>query len=189
MTMNFIYKSIIDTILKNIDIGINVVDDVGKTIIYNQCMADLEGLDVNEVMGKSILDIFPSLTPETSTLLTVLKTGKPIYDRYQTYLNNKGKQINTINSTIPVMIAPGKHGALEIAKDITKEKELSDKLVYLQQELASKDIDDKGLKGYTFRNLIGAEEKFLNTIEIAKKAAMSSSTVLIFGETGPEHPQ
>jgi arginine utilization regulatory protein len=82
------------------------------------------------------------------------------------------------------MIAPGKHGALEIAKNITKEKELSDKLVYLQQELASKDIDDKSLKGYTFRNLIGADEKFLATIEIAKKAAMSSSTVLIFGETG-----
>ncbi|MHB1393144.1 MAG: sigma-54 interaction domain-containing protein [Clostridia bacterium] len=184
MTMNFIYKSIIDTILRNIDIGINVVDDAGKTIIYNQCMADLEGLDVNEVMGKSILDIFPSLTPETSTMLTVLKTGKPIYDRYQTYLNNKGKQINTRNSTIPIMIAPGKYGALEIAKNITKEKELSDKLVYLQQELASKDIDDKGLKGYTFRNLIGAEEKFLSTIEIARKAARSSSTVLIFGETG-----
>ncbi|HYE11847.1 MAG TPA: PAS domain-containing protein, partial [Patescibacteria group bacterium] len=112
MTMNFIYKSIIDTILKNIDIGINVVDDAGKTIIYNQAMADMEGLDINEVMGKSILDIFPSLTPETSTLLTVLKTGKPIFERYQTYLNNKGKQINTINSTVPVMIAPGKHGAL-----------------------------------------------------------------------------
>ncbi|HYF82756.1 MAG TPA: sigma 54-interacting transcriptional regulator [Clostridia bacterium] len=184
MTMNFIYKSIIDTIIKNIDIGINVVDDTGKTIIYNQSLADLEGLDVNEVMGKSILDIFPSLTPETSTLLTVLKTGKPIYNTYQTYLNNKGKQINTINSTIPIMIAPGKHGALEIAKNITKEKELSDKLVYLQQELASIDIDDKGLKGYTFRSLIGAEEKFLNAIEIARKAAMSSSTVLIFGETG-----
>lgn len=182
--MNYIYKSIIDTILKNIDIGINVVDDKGRTIIYNQAMADLEGLDINEVMGKSILDIFPSLTPETSTLLTVLKTGKPIYDRYQTYLNNKGKQINTINSTIPIMIAPGKQGALEIAKDITKEKELSDKLVYLHQELASKDIDDKGLKGYTFRNLIGTDEKFINTIEIAKKAAMSSSTVLISGETG-----
>ena len=184
MTMNLIYKSIIDTILKNIDIGINVVDGTGRTIIYNQAMADLEGLDVNEVMGKSILDIFPSLTPETSTLLTVIKTGKPIFNRYQTYLNNKGKQINTINSTIPIMIAAGKHGALEIAKNITKEKELSDKLVYLQQELASKDIDDKNLKGYTFRSLIGVDEKFLNTIEIARKAAMSSSTVLIFGETG-----
>lgn len=184
MTMNYTYKSIIDTILKNIDIGINVVDDTGRTIIYNQSMADLEGLDVNEVMGKSILDIFPSLTPETSTMLTVLKTGKPIYNRHQTYLNNKGKQIDTINSTIPVMIAPGKYGALEIAKNITKEKELKDKLVYLQQELASKDIDDKNLKGYTFRNLIGEDEKFLSTIEIAKKAAMSSSTVLISGETG-----
>lgn len=184
MTMNLIYKSIIDTILKNIDIGINIVDDTGKTIIYNQAMGDMEGLDVKEVMGKSILDIFPSLTPETSTLLTVLKTGKPIYDRYQTYLNIKGKQINTINSTIPIIIAPGKRGALEMAKNITKEKELSDKLVYLQQELASKDIDEKGLKGYTFRNLIGDDENFQNAIEIARKAAGSSSTVLIWGETG-----
>lgn len=184
MTMNLIYKSIIDTILMNIDIGINVVDDNGKTIIYNQSMGDMEGLDVNEVMGKSILDIFPSLTPETSTLLTVLKTGKPIYNRYQTYLNNKGKQINTINSTIPIVIAPGKRGALEMAKNITKEKELSEKLVYLQQELASKDIDDADLKGYTFRNLIGEDEGFHKAIEIAKKAAMSTSTVLIFGETG-----
>ncbi|HQI16376.1 MAG TPA: sigma 54-interacting transcriptional regulator, partial [Bacillota bacterium] len=184
MTMSLIYKSIIDTILKNIDIGIHVVDSSGKTIIYNQAMADMEGLDTNEVMGKSILDIFPSLTPETSTLLTVLKMGKPIYNKYQTYLNNKGKQISTLNSTLPIRISQGKIGALEIAKNITKEKELSDKLVYLHQELASKDIDGSSLKGYTFRNLIGEDEKFLSTVEIARKAAMSSSTVLICGETG-----
>ncbi|MDD3437906.1 MAG: sigma 54-interacting transcriptional regulator [Clostridiaceae bacterium] len=184
MTMSLIYKSIIDTILKNIDIGIHVVDSSGKTIIYNQAMADMEGLDINEVMGKSILDIFPSLTTETSTLLTVLKMGKPIYNKYQTYLNNKGKQISTLNSTIPIRISQGKIGALEIAKNITKEKELSDKLVYLHQELASKDIDGSSLKGYTFRNLIGEDEKFLNAVEIARKTAMSSSTVLIYGETG-----
>lgn len=184
MTMNLIYKSIIDTILKNIDIGIHVVDCSGKTIIYNQAMADMEGLDIHEVMGESILDIFPSLTPETSTLLTVQKTGKPIYNRYQTYLNNRGKQISTLNSTLPIKISTGKNGALEIAKNITKEKELSDKLVYLRQELASKDIDDTNLKGYTFKNLIGEDEKFLSAVEIARKAAMSSSTVLIYGETG-----
>lgn len=184
MTMNFIYKSIIDTILKNIDIGIHVVDSSGKTIIYNQAMADMEGLYINEVMGKSILEIFPSLTHETSTLLTVLKTGKPIYNKYQTYLNNKGKQISTLNSTIPIKISAGKNGALEIAKNITKEKELSEKLVYLHEELASKDIDDRNLKGYTFKNLIGEDEKFLDAVEISKKAALSSSTVLIYGETG-----
>lgn len=184
MTMNLIYKSIIDTILKNIDIGIHVVDNSGRTVLYNQAMADMEGLDIHEVMGKSILDIFPSLTPETSTLLTVQKTGKPIYNRYQTYLNNKGKQISTLNSTLPIKISTGKNGALEIAKNITKEKELSEKLVYLHQELASKDIDDRNLKGYTFKNLIGEDEKFLSAVEIARKAAMSSSTVLICGETG-----
>lgn len=184
MTMSLLYKSIIDTILKNIDIGIHVVDDKGVTILYNQAMADMEGLDIKEVMGRNILEIFPSLTHETSTLLTVKNTRKPIYNRRQTYLNNKGKQINTVNSTIPVMISASKYGALEIAKNVTKEKELSDKLVYLHHELASKDLDEENLKGYTFRSLIGADEKFLNTIEIAKKAAKSSSTVFIFGETG-----
>lgn len=184
MTINSIYRSIIDTIIKNIDIGIHVVDDKGITIFYNQAMGDMEGLDVKDVIGKSILEVFPSLTDETSTLFTVIKTGKPIYERYQVYLNNQGKQISTINSTIPILLGRKKYGALEIAKDITKEKELSQRINYLQHELASKDIDNDSLKGYTFRNLIGADEKFLNTINIAKKASKSSSTVLIYGETG-----
>lgn len=184
MTVNYLYKSIIETIIDNIDIGIHVVDDNGKTIIYNEAMANLEGLVIKEVMGKTILEIFPSLTPETSTLLTVLKNRKPIYERYQTYLNNHGHQINTINSTIPVMITPSKYGALEIAKDITKEKKLSDRVVFLQHELARKDLDGEKLKGYTFSSIIGADERLLNTIAIAKKAAQTTSTVLIYGETG-----
>ncbi|MFZ5351380.1 MAG: sigma-54 interaction domain-containing protein [Bacillota bacterium] len=184
MTMNIIYKSILESIITNVDVGIHVVDENGKTIIYNNAMADLEGLLVDEVIGKSILEIFPSLTTETSTLLTVLKTKKPIFNRVQSYLNNHGRQITTINSTLPVMLTASKFGALEIAKDITKEKELSERVEYLQHELASVDLGDEKLKGYTFKNLIGEDDSFLNTLEFAKKAALSSSTVLIYGETG-----
>ena len=184
MKMNLVYKSIIETIIKNIDLGIHVVDDEGRTILYNKTMAELEGLDIKEVMGKSILEIFPSLTYETSTLLTVLQTKQAIYNRNQTYLNNHGKQITTQNSTIPVKITPVKYGALEIAKDITKEKELTERVEYLQHELASIDGDNDGLKGYTFKTIIGADGGFKHTIEYAKKAAKTSSTVLIYGETG-----
>lgn len=184
MTMNMIYKSIIEAIIQNIDVGIHVIDDKGTTMIYNQAMADMEGLQINDVVGKRLLDIFPSLTTETSTLYRVLNTRRPIYNTRQTYLNKHGKQIKTINSTIPVAITASKYGALEIAKDITKEQELSKQVEYLQHELASKDLEDDKLKGYTFKSLLGEDESFQNAISIAKKAANSASTVLIYGETG-----
>lgn len=184
MGVNLIYKSILEVIIDNINAGIHVVDDNSRTIFYNKFMSELEGLDINEVMGKSILEIFPFLSEETSTVLTVLKTRKPIYLSNQTYLNTYGKQINTINSTIPFKISPDKYGAVEIAKDITKEKELLRKLQILQQELATNDTGKKNVKGYTFRCIIGEDDEFLNTISYAKAASKSTSTVFIYGETG-----
>jgi arginine utilization regulatory protein len=184
MTMNLIYKSIIEAVIQNIDVGIHVIDDKGTTVIYNQAMADMEGLQINDVVGKRLLDIFPSLTSETSTLYRVMNTRKPIYNTRQTYLNKHGKQIKTINSTIPIKLTASKYGSLEIAKDITKEQELSKQVEYLQHELATKDVEDDKLRGYTFKSLMGEDEKFQNSISIAKKAANSASTVLIYGETG-----
>lgn len=184
MRVNLIYKSILETIIENINAGIHVVDHKGKTIFYNKFMSELEGLNENEVMGKSILEIFPYLTEETSTILTVLKTKKPIYLSNQTYLNRYGKQINTINSTIPFKITPDEYGAVEIAKDITKEKELLKKLEILQQELATNDSGEDPAKGFTFKCIIGEDDGFLDAISIAKAASKSSSTVFIYGETG-----
>lgn len=184
MTINLIYKSIIETIIQNIDVGIHLVDEDSTTLFYNQAMADMEGLQINDVLGKRILEIFPSLTTETSTLYRVLNTRKPIYNTKQTYLNIHGKQIQTINSTIPIKLTASKYGALEIAKDITREHDLSKKVEYLQHELAFKDVEDDKLKGYTFKNLTGEAENYVNAIIIAKNAANSTSTVLIYGETG-----
>jgi arginine utilization regulatory protein len=184
MTMNLIYKSIIEAVIQNIDVGIHVIDDKGTTVIYNQALGDMEGLQISDVVGKKLLEMFPSLTAETSTLYRVLNTRKPIYNTKQTYLNKHGKQIKTVNSTIPIKLTASRYGALEIAKDITKEQELSKQVEYLQHELATKDIEDDKLRGYTFKSLMGEDEKFQNSISIGKKAANSASTVLIYGETG-----
>jgi len=184
MALNILYKTILETIIENIDAGIHVVDSEGKTIFYNSLMGELEGLDKEEVMGKRITEIFPSLDENSSTLLTVLRTRSPIYNKNQSYLNIHGKQINTVNSTIPFRISPDKYGAIEIAKDITHVKELYHKVHILQGALASKDSQKESIKGHTFKSIIGEDDNFLNTISLAKKAARSSSTVLIYGETG-----
>ncbi|SEF92097.1 arginine utilization regulatory protein [Caloramator fervidus] len=175
--MNF-YKEILEIILKYTQEGIHVIDKHGNTIIYNKAMANLEGMEEEEVLGKNILEVFPSLNENTSTLLNAVKTGEIIIDRYQTYLNKKGYHITSVNTTLPIIKDGEIVGAVEISKDFTKIKELYDKIIKLTEEK-----DNLG-ETTNFSNIIGCSPKFLKAVEIAKKAAKSSSTVLIYGETG-----
>ncbi|ABR48520.1 sigma54 specific transcriptional regulator, Fis family [Alkaliphilus metalliredigens QYMF] len=176
---------ILDQILQSIDEGVHVVDNKGKTILYNQAMAELEGMKLEEVIGESLLDVFPSLNDETSTLLKVLETQKPIVDQVQTYFNNHSKKITTINTTFPLYQEGEKIGAVEIAKDITKIKNLSDQVLTLQQQLIKPSPPYKSeIKRYTFENLIGKSHIFIEAVQLARRAANTSSSVLIYGETG-----
>ena len=96
--LNLASREIFDAIEE----GIHIIDHAGKTILYNRAISEIEGLSQKQVVGKHILDLFPDWTKENSTLLTVLSSGKPILNREQSYLNFKGKNIKTINTTLPI---------------------------------------------------------------------------------------
>lgn len=178
---------VLQNIMQHTDIGIHVIDSNRKTILYNEAMGKLEGLRIEQVIDKNLLDIFPSLNEETSTLIKVLTIKEPILDKTQTYINFKGESITSVNSTIPLFWKDEVVGALEIAKNITYLKRLSDKLIDLQQELKianKKGNNGNKIKYYTFKDIIGSNKKMTQAIEIAKSAASSPSSVLIYGETG-----
>ncbi|QQY80549.1 arginine utilization regulatory protein [Keratinibaculum paraultunense] len=184
-------KIILQNILNHVDIGIHVIDENRKTILYNEAMSKLEGLDIKQVMNKDLLQVFPSLNEDSSTLIKVLNTGESILDETQSYLNYEGKKITTINSTIPLLWKGEILGALEISKDITYLEKLSNYLIELQQELKENNYDNKEnkkgkkkKKKYTFKDIIGKDEQMLKAIKIAKKARNSPSSVLLYGETG-----
>lgn len=181
-------KIIMQNILHHADIGVHVIDNERRTVIYNEVMAKLEGLDTSQVVEKDILEIFPSLNEETSTLIKVLHTGEPILNSTQSYLNFKGQRITTLNSTIPLYADDKIIGALEIANNITHIKNLSDQLIELQNELSSaksskKDLKTK-IKRYNFNDIIGEDPSMSLAKKIAKKASNSISSVLIYGDTG-----
>jgi arginine utilization regulatory protein len=177
--------AILQNILQYVEEGIHVVDEDGTTIFYNQAMADLEGMQIEDVLGKRLLDVFSSLNEKTSTLLRVLNSGTAIIDETQSYLNNIGKQVTTVNTTIPLIYLNEKLGALEIAKNITKIKNLSDEILRLRQQLnTSSSTQSSSIRRYTFGDLHGKSQSFLNAVKVAKRAAASNSSVLIFGETG-----
>ena len=68
-------RELFELINKSIDEGIHIVDLEGRTLLYNEIMANLEGLKVEEVMDRKLLDVLPSLEGE-STLMRVMETGK-----------------------------------------------------------------------------------------------------------------
>ncbi|GAA3326776.1 hypothetical protein GCM10020331_064060 [Ectobacillus funiculus] len=52
---------------------------------YNAAAAKHDGTRIEDVLGKHVLEAFPSLTKETSTLLMVLETRCPILQQAQRY--------------------------------------------------------------------------------------------------------
>lgn len=179
------YFKIMQKILHYIDDGVHVINKDGKTIVYNRAMAQLERMNQDDVLNKPFLDIFKSLDKESSTLLKVLENGIEITNEKQTYLNSDGKEITTINTTIPLIFDGEKIGALEVAKNITKIKELSDTILNLHKAISRpKEVMQSKIKKYTFDNIQGESDNFKSAISLARKACKNSASVLIYGETG-----
>lgn len=178
-------QEVLQAILKTIDEGIHVVNTEGKTIFYNEVAARHDGMDVKEVQGKHLFDVFPSLSEESSTLLKVMKTAKPIYNQAQVYVNMHGARIDTINTTLPIFLDKEIIGAVEIAKDYSRMKLLSERLLDLQKGMNknSKKKLVKNLK-FTLNDLKTINPSFINMKNEARKLAKSDSPILVYGESG-----
>ncbi|MDY0234577.1 MAG: sigma 54-interacting transcriptional regulator [Gudongella sp.] len=187
MKKNELGQLLMQNILQYAYIGIHAIDKDRKTIIYNNTMAELEGLEIHQVLDKDLLNIFPSLNESTSTLISVVNTGDPIINSTQTYFNYRGHSITTISTTIPLYDGEEIIGALEIAQDVTNIRKLSDQLLELQQELKVTKNESRivpYIKKYKFNDIIGKNKQLVISKEIGMKASETPSSVLIFGETG-----
>ncbi|WP_078596835.1 sigma-54 interaction domain-containing protein [Evansella clarkii] len=175
-------------ILESIDEGIHVVDKNGITIYYNETAAGHDGLSSREVIGKPLLEVFPSLSHQTSTLLQVIKSGLPIYNQPQSYRNIKGELIDTINTTIPVMADNNIAGAVEIAKDYSRIKKLSNMLIEVQTENDRRKVKAENVSDnqalYRFTDILTRNASMTEVLRKAEKIARTSSPVFVYGETG-----
>ena len=168
-TMNQVYKKIID----EIDVGVHVIDEKGKSIIYNPKMMQIEAMDRQDVLNKYLLDVFMFSANESSTLVQALQQGIETSNVKQTYFNNKGKEITTINHSFPILENGYIKGAVEISNDVTK-----------LERLIRDNMNRKGNTRFTFDSIIGESPAIQEVIENTKRSTRTSSSVLIVGETG-----
>lgn len=178
-----IYMELIKNIIENIDEGIHFIDKDFNTIIYNNSMAKLENMNKKDVVNRSFIDLVETMKIKNSTLVDVINNKKTIKDNIQVYLNKDGKEITTINTTIPIIIEDELIGAIEISKDMTYVNNLSNQILKLKEIKDIKKCDTENT-GYKFDDIIGNSESIQKSIKLSKKASKSEATVFIYGETG-----
>jgi arginine utilization regulatory protein len=172
-------------ILKYVGEGIHIVNSDGITVYYNEAMEKIEGIKKEKVINRHILDVYPNWKKENSTLLTALKTKRKILRKKQSYINLKGKKINTINTTVPLFNGTKLIGAVEISSNYTEVSNMSNQIIDLQQKLIKNSkVDVIKSRYYIFDDIIGKNVDFMKALRHAKKSANMNSSVLIFGETG-----
>lgn len=170
------FLAMVAHILDEMNEGVHVIDADGTSILYNRKMAELEGMQKEDVLGKKLLDVFQFSPDQESTLLQALHKGESLRQIRQTYLNGKGQEITTISNTLPLQQHGKNIGAVEIANDVTKMERMIRENYFVKKEM--------GNTRYTFASIIGNSPAIREMIEHANRVARTSSSVLIVGETG-----
>lgn len=178
-------QALLRVVLNQSNEGIHMVNCEGITKFYNSAAAAMDGLDPGDVVDRHVLEAFPSLSKNTSTLMTVIKTAKPIIDRQQTYTNKRGVEITTINTTLPVFGQQGLLGAVELAQDMTRTQQLAEQVTELRRRLFSglPAGRDQGAS-FTFSDIIGACPAVKKVLALAVHVAQTDSPIVVEGETG-----
>lgn len=162
--------------LYNYYTGAVITDKDGNIVYYYGGMKEVNSLEVDEVIGRNVLEVYPSVKKEESSIYSELKTGVPLYDVSQRIVNSKGEVFDSVNSTFPIKDGDEIVGAVEI-------------YYYDDYDEIQYEIDADMLKGSLF-NLYSAEDiisesKIMDDFKSKiGRISMTDSTVLIYGETG-----
>ena len=179
------YKAIIEALIELVGEGVYIVDDDGVGLFYNQAMAKNEKINVEDVVGKKFNLAFPGVSLNQSTMYQALRKGISTRNKQQTYINLYGKEVTTVNSTVPVTVDGHTVAAIEVANDITNIRSLSDTILQLQEDKLPKQKEPQTtIRRYSFEDICGQNEELRKVIARAKRATENDASVFIYGETG-----
>ncbi len=182
------YKKIIELMINHLEEGVIVVDSNLNIVYFNEPSINITGFNPKEAVGKNIFHVFPNINRNSSTFCKVINSKKPIINHVQNYINCKEKNVSIVSSTIPILREGKIEGAIEIFKDFTNVKELSEKILMLQSTLHGKGTSENKFlpngSQYRLVDIIGNSIPMIELKRKAQKVANSDSPVFVYGETG-----
>jgi PAS domain S-box-containing protein len=169
---------VLETILNSTYDGIVLVDKKGIITKINRAYLDFLGIGEEAAVGKHVTDVI-----ENTRMHIVVETGRAEIGHTQKIRGNE-----MVVMRLPIFKNGEVVGAVGkvMFRDLRELKALAENLNLIENELKYYKTELNRLKGakYTFENIIGESEKVLTAKQLARQAAASDSTVLIYGESG-----
>lgn len=156
--------------------GIIVTDKKGIINYYVNFRTDIYNLRLNQIIGKSILEIHPELKEEDSTIMQVLKTGQPIYDRIEHLTTPHGDCMTNLCSTLPILENGEIVGAIDLSRGIDSDVQRK----FIEMPKVSNQSDSL----YHVNDIVSASKKVNDLKSIISMVANTDSVIMICGETG-----
>lgn len=160
--------------------GLIVTNDKGIIEYFVTYRPDINKLKEENVLGKHILDIYSDLTPESSSIMRVLKSGKPIYNERQHLKTYKGQSIYAINNTLPIISGENIIGAVDVSRYLDPEIRRENITLAFKNNYQPKNKDEL----YSVDDIITNENSMLMIKDKILKVSKTDSSVLIYGVTG-----
>lgn len=157
-----------------------ITDEKGVIKYYANFKTDIYNLRINEIIGKTILEIHPEMKEEDSTIMKVLKTKKPIYDHIEHLTNAYGDRMTSICSTLPIMQGDQVVGAVDFARCIDDEynKNIERRRIAIPKRSANEE------ELYNINDIITTSLKINEIKKMIPMISNTDSPVMIYGETG-----
>ncbi|RQD72591.1 MAG: PAS domain-containing protein [Tindallia sp. MSAO_Bac2] len=157
----------ISTIIDSITSGIFTVGPRGYIKTINNAATVMLGYDTDETQGMHISQVVENWDKIEQNLDRGVD-----YVEDELNITGKTKKTRCSFTTYPIPYKDGRfNGVICVIKEVKKARKIAHKIV------GSRAV-------YTFDKIVGRNKRFLDIIEYARRAADSTSTILITGESG-----
>ncbi|MDD2494802.1 MAG: sigma 54-interacting transcriptional regulator [Tissierellia bacterium] len=180
-------KDLFELVLENINEEVYLVNDKYE-IIYVNNNAYNNLFNGQEVINKSIFDMFPSINMENSTIVRAFRTKEPTIKAKATFISNNGKRKEYITSTLPLIIDGKLKYVCEISEDITGLSNMSEKIISEMIKENKSSTPNRSIKSkkdfYNLDSIIGESKEIKTLKDQIIIYSKSPSNLMIYGETG-----
>lgn len=159
--------------------AILVTNERGIIEYYVNNRPDQNRLNEKDIRGKNILEVYPDLNEEESSIYRVIRSGKPIYNEFQVMrAAGTGQVFNGVNTTIPIKADGKVIGVAEVTRWVDDEFSRKD------IPLSLKEAGAQSERLYTVDDIITCSPQMKEIKEKISRVAATDSSVLIYGKTG-----
>ena len=146
-----------------------ICDPRGKVLFYQDYNDQINMIRDEAAVGRSIFELYPFFKREDFTVFRAIDEKRPILNELQMFEVN-GTPKKSLNSAYPLISETGLVGAMVLSIELESTPKQKKRSL-----LTSK---------YNFDNIITQNAAFLKSFETLRMISRSTSSVLIYGETG-----